>query len=186
MTRPGAVAVLAVVSAVLGGTLALVLGKAVGWVDGDDSRVQTVLVPAPETATPAAETVEGDAAKPLAGNGFDAAELYRKRAAGVVTIYALFGEGGIDDPDVSASQGSGFVASNEGYILTNSHVVTTAGESDPGDTPRAADTVYVQFRDGERVTATIVGDSTGNNGFPRANGNFPRRCAVACSETLST
>ena len=58
---------------------------------------------------------------------------------------------------MTASQGSGFVVSDEGYILTNSHVVTTAGESDPGDTPRAADTVYVQFRDGERVPATVVG-----------------------------
>jgi 2-alkenal reductase len=157
VTRPGAVAVLAVVSAVLGGTLALVLGKAVGWVDSDDGRVQTVLVPTPDTATPAAERAEGGAARPLVGNGFDAAELYRKRAAGVVTIFAVFGEGGIDDPDVTASQGSGFVVSDEGYILTNSHVVTTAGEADPGGTPAAADTVYVQFRDGERVPAKIVG-----------------------------
>jgi 2-alkenal reductase len=157
VTRPGAVAVLAVVSALVGGTLALVLGKAVGWVDGDDGRVQTVLVPTPDTATPAAETVEGDAAKPFVGNGSDAAELYRKRAAGVVTIFALFGEGGIDDPDVSASQGSGFVASDEGYILTNSHVVTTAGESDTDGAASAAETVYVQFRDGERVPAKIIG-----------------------------
>jgi 2-alkenal reductase len=157
VTRPGAVAALAVASAVLGGTLALVLGKAVGWVDDDGSRVQTVLVPTPDDATPAAEDVEGEAAKPLLGNGFDAAELYRKRAAGVVTIFALFGEGGVDDPDVTASQGSGFVVSDDGYILTNSHVVTTAGESGAREAPDAADTVYVQFRDGERVPAKIVG-----------------------------
>jgi 2-alkenal reductase len=157
VTRPGAVAVLAVVSAVLGATLALVLGKAVGWVDDDDAGVQTVLVPTPDDAAPAADRVEGEAAKPLVGNDFDAAELYRKRAAGVVTIFALFGEGGIDDPDVGASQGSGFVVSDEGYILTNSHVVTTAGESGAREDPVAADTVYVQFRDGERVPAEIVG-----------------------------
>jgi S1-C subfamily serine protease len=157
VTRPGAIAVVAVVSAVLGGTLALALGKAVGWVDDDEQRVQTVLVPTPDRGTPAVDNVEGDAAKPLVGNGFDAAELYRKRAEGVVTIFALFGEGGIDDADVSAAQGSGFVVSEDGYILTNSHVITTAGEADVGAPVVAADTVYVQFRDGERVPAEVVG-----------------------------
>ena len=147
----------AVVSAVLGGTLALALGKAVGWVDDDGSRVQTVLVPTPDTATPATDEVEGEAAKPLVGNGFDAAELYRKRAAGVVTIFALYGEGAAGAAGVTASQGSGFVVSEDGTILTNSHVITTAGESEPSETPVAADTVYVQFRDGERVPATVVG-----------------------------
>jgi S1-C subfamily serine protease len=157
VNRPGAIAVVALVAAVLGGSLALVLGKAVGWVDGDggDARVETVLVPTDEPAA-AAETLEGDAARPLVGNGFDAAELYRKRAAGVVTIYALFGEEG-SPADALASQGSGFVVSEEGYILTNSHVITTAGEADVADAPKAADRVYVQFRDGERVPAEIVG-----------------------------
>jgi len=155
VSRPGAIAVVAVVSAALGGTLALALGKAVGWVDDDGRRVETVLVPTPDGAAPAAERVEGDAARPLVGNGFDASELYRKRAAGVVTIFALFGEGSIDD--VTAAQGSGFVVSEDAYILTNSHVITTAGETTGNEAPSAADTVYVQFRDGERVPAEIVG-----------------------------
>ncbi|MET1009141.1 MAG: hypothetical protein ABWY96_03670, partial [Gaiellaceae bacterium] len=117
MSRPGAIAVVAVVSALLGGTLALAFGKAVGWVDDDGSRMETVLVQAQDGATPAADRVEGSAAKPLVGNGFDASELYRKRAAGVVTIYALFGDSP-DDADAAASQGSGFVVSDDGYILT--------------------------------------------------------------------
>ena len=157
MTRPGAIAVVAVVSALLGGTLALALGKAAGWIDDDQGGVQTVLVGTSDEATPAAESGGSAAAKPLVGNGFDAAELYRKRASGVVTIFALFGEDGGAEADGTASQGSGFVVSDDGYVLTNSHVVTTAGEADPGDVPQAADTVYVEFRDGERVPAEIVG-----------------------------
>jgi 2-alkenal reductase len=155
VSRPGVIAIVAVVSAVLGGVFALGFGKAVGWVDDEPGRVQTVLVPSTPGATPAADRVEGDAAKPLVGNGFDASELYRKRAAGVVTIFALFGTEG--DPDAAASQGSGFIVSEDGYILTNSHVVTTAGETDTSDAAVAADRVYVQFRDGERVPAQIVG-----------------------------
>ncbi|MGH3022813.1 MAG: S1C family serine protease [Gaiellaceae bacterium] len=154
MTRPGVIAVVAVVSALLGGTAALALGKAVGWVDDDGEATQTVLVPAANGATPAAARVEEDAAKPLPGTGFDASEIYRKRASGVVTIYALFG--GQDAPG-AAAQGSGFVVSDEGYVLTNSHVITTAGENAAGEEPEAADTIYVQYRDGERVPAEIVG-----------------------------
>jgi S1-C subfamily serine protease len=154
VSRPGAIAVVAVVSAVLGGMFALVFGKAVGWVDDEPDRVQTVLVPSADGATPAADRVESDAAKPLVGNGFDASELYRKRAAGVVTIYALFGNG---SDATAASQGSGFIVSEDGYILTNSHVVTTAGEAGASEPPAAADRVYVQFRDGERVPARVIG-----------------------------
>jgi 2-alkenal reductase len=154
--RPGVVAVIAIVAAMLGGSCALVLGKAVGWLDDDSSQVETVLVSTPDAATPAANPVEGDAAKPLVGNGFDASEIYEKRAAGVVTIYAVFGTEGAQQLQ-SEAQGSGFVVSDDGYILTNSHVITTAGEADETQTPAAASRVYVQYRDGERVAAKIVG-----------------------------
>jgi len=123
--RPGVVAVIAIVAAMLGGSTALVLGKAVGWLDDDSTQVQTVLVPTPDGATPAANPVEGDAGKPLVGNDFDASEIYEKRAAGVVTIYAVFGEQG-GQQLTSEAQGSGFVVSDDGEILTNAHVVTGA------------------------------------------------------------
>jgi S1-C subfamily serine protease len=151
--RPGVI-LLVVLSAVVGGAAALGLGKAVGWVDEGGSRTATVLVPTPDGAAPAAERVEGDAARPLDGNGFDASEIYRKRANGVVTIFALFGG---EDEVGAAAQGSGFVVSEDGYVLTNSHVITTAGEGEPTEAPVAAGTVYVQFRDGERVPAEVVG-----------------------------
>lgn len=154
--RPGVVAVIAIVAAMLGGTSALVLGKAVGWLDDDSPQVDTVLVSTPDGATPAANPVEGDAAKPLVGNGFDASEIYEKRAGGVVTIYAVFGTQG-GQQLASEAQGSGFVVSDDGYVLTNSHVITTAGEADETQTPEAASQVYVQYRDGERVPAKIIG-----------------------------
>jgi S1-C subfamily serine protease len=151
--RPGVI-LLVVLSAVVGGAAALGLGKAVGWLDEGGSRTATVLVSTPDGAAPAAERVEGDAARPLDGNGFDASEIYRKRANGVVTIFALFGG---EDEVGAAAQGSGFVVSEDGYVLTNSHVITTAGEGEPTEAPVAAGTVYVQFRDGERVPAEVVG-----------------------------
>ena len=154
--RPGALAAVAVVSALLGGASVLLLGKATGWID-DEPAEQTILVPSPNGGTPASEElVEEDAAAPLTGNGFDASELYAKRANGVVTVYALF-DGHGQETDAGAAQGSGFVVSDDGYVLTNSHVITTAGEGDPSVEPEAAETVYVQYRDEERVPATIVG-----------------------------
>jgi S1-C subfamily serine protease len=46
------------------------------------------------------------------------------------------------------------VISPKGYILTNSHVITNAGSGGP---VRAADHVYVEFSDVDRVAAKVVG-----------------------------
>jgi 2-alkenal reductase len=155
--RPGVLAVVAVVSALLGGATALVVGKTAGWIDDDAAVTQTVVVAGGNgEATPAGDSVERSAAKPLIGNGFDATEIYSKRAAGVVTIDALF-KGDTGMLDDTAAQGSGFVVSDSGYILTNSHVITTAGETAPNEKPEAAEAVYVQYRDGERVPAKVIG-----------------------------
>jgi S1-C subfamily serine protease len=150
--RPKAVFALSLVSAAAGAAAVLLLAGAAGWVGSRGT--ETVVVgdlgirdsePDPEPQT---------AARPLAGNGFDPASIYEARSAGVVTVYAVL-EDHEDAGD--AAQGSGFVVSEEGYVLTNSHVITDAREGKRASDVRAAETAYVEFSDGDRVEASIVG-----------------------------
>jgi S1-C subfamily serine protease len=113
------------------------IGAAAGWIGGGETVVDAG---APVTATDGAPTAPGT--RPLVGNGFDPAAVYESRADGVVTIYALFP--GHDQGDAGAqAQGSGFVVDDDGTILTNSHVITTVGESEPDVPIEPATQVYV-------------------------------------------
>ena len=154
--RSSLVAIVALVSAFLGGTGALLLGKAVGWVDGE-TVIRPAVVEEVRTGSPArADARPSDAtARPLPGNGFDPATIYAARAPGVVTVISLFA--GHEEGLGPAAQGSGFVVSRRGYILTNAHVVTTAGEGAPTDAVEPATSVFVEFSDGDRVEAKVVG-----------------------------
>jgi S1-C subfamily serine protease len=143
-----ATALLCLFGAVAGAAVALVVAKGAGWLGRDTSTVVVQRLPGGGTAAPVV------AAKPLAGNGFAPAQIYRRRSPGVVTVVSYFGAP--TSPDASAGQGSGFVVAADGTVLTNAHVVTTAGEGSPG-TAKRAQRVYVQFADGDRVTARIVG-----------------------------
>jgi 2-alkenal reductase len=150
--RSSSAAALAVVAAVLGGLAVLVVGKAAGWLDGGATKT-VVITESPSRAGAAAPVV---AAKPLVGNGFEPAQIFRTRAAGVVTIVSYFDSGNV--PDASAGQGSGFVVSAQGVILTSAHVITTAGQPGVAAGKGApAHTVYVEFSDGDRVPARVVG-----------------------------
>jgi S1-C subfamily serine protease len=142
--RPSALAAVAFVAAALGATAVLVVGSLAGWLS-DDGAARTVVVPtaAADTGPRGPDSV----AAPLLGNGFDPARIYASRSKGVVTIYSFFANG-------QRSQGSGFVVSAAGHVLTNSHVVTDAGA---GSTVRAASRVYVVFADGDRIPGSIVG-----------------------------
>src|ERR671939_406048 len=148
--RPAWLATIALLSACLGAVAALAIGRGAGWID--DGSTDTVAVPSPaQPRQVSAQTSVGSSAKPLIGNGFDPAKLYAGRSAGVVTIYAFFGD---QQAATQAQQGSGFVISKRGYILTSSHVITNAGE---GRDVSAAGHVYVEFSDRDRVKARVVG-----------------------------
>ena len=147
--RPQVAIATAIVAAVLGGGAALGIAAGAGWVG---KQTKTVVVNAKGLSKPVALPAAARSnAKPLVGQGFDPARIYAQRSAGVVTIFAVFGDAA--NPTEEA-QGSGFVISPKGYILTNSHVITNAGSSGP---VRAADHVYVEFSDLDRVAAKVVG-----------------------------
>ncbi|HEY2937096.1 MAG TPA: trypsin-like peptidase domain-containing protein [Gaiellaceae bacterium] len=150
--RGAPVVVAALAAAALGAAAALAIARGAGWVgSGHSQTVFLTTTPAPAGAATASSTSRG-AARPLPGNGFDPGLLYRRRSSGVVTVFAYFGDPNSDLGQ--ASQGSGFVVSPEGVILTNSHVITTAGEGGP---THAASRVYIEFVDHDRVAARVVG-----------------------------
>ena len=149
--RPARLATLSLLCAGLGAVTALAIARGVGWVGS--STTQTLVVPPSSQPRAVSErAILRGAGKPLPGNSFDPANLYRERAAGVVTIYAFFGN---EHLATSAAQGSGFVVSSKGYVLTSSHVITNAGEG--GKPVHAASHVYVEFADRDRVGARVVG-----------------------------
>ena len=135
--------VLALGAAVVGGALVLIVAGTAGWLHGDR---KTVVVQETSQAQAAAVSV-----RPAVAGVLDPARVYARRSPGVVTLYAVFSSGN----NTSAAQGSGFVVSRDGLILTNSHVITTAGAGDGNVLP--AGDVFVEFQDRDRVKATIVG-----------------------------
>jgi 2-alkenal reductase len=148
--RPGAVVALALAAAVLGGAVAAVLADRIGLAGGGST--ETVFVSGGSVAQPIEGRVPQTDAKPVLGNGFDPIAIYRSRSAGVVTIYSFFDNRPAGE---HAAQGSGFVVSRRGEILTSAHVVTSGG--DDNREPEGATRVFVAFSDGDRVPARLVG-----------------------------
>jgi 2-alkenal reductase len=142
---PRALAAIVVVAALLGAIAALALGRATGVFE---ESTQTVLV---ETVPSGASAPTAPDAKPSLTRTFDPARIYARSSPGVVTIYALFEPG--EGSDEHAAQGSGFVVSRQGHVLTSAHVVTRR----EGGTLEAASRLFVEFNDRDRVPAELVG-----------------------------
>jgi S1-C subfamily serine protease len=149
--RIGPLAAVAVACALIGAVAALAIGKASGWTGS--SSTTTVFRAAPIQQSVAAPAAVRSNAKPLLGNGFSPSAIYASRSPGVVTIVSSFGS---DPASAQSAQGSGFVVSPRGYILTNSHVITNAGDN-PDAVAKPADRVFVEFQDHDRADAKIVG-----------------------------
>jgi S1-C subfamily serine protease len=142
--RPVAAAVVALAAALVGGAVVYLLGGR----DDDARALPGKVVVAEVDASSAA------ASAPLPRtSGFDPERIYAARSPGVVTLYVYYGGAPYDE--AHAAQGSGFVVSPDGYVLTSAHVVTTAGQG--SDSTTAAKRVYVGFSDGDRVEAELVG-----------------------------
>ncbi len=149
--RPVSLAIAAIVAAVIGGISVLVVGKAAGWLNSGTKKTVVVQTPAVSQAVATPRAALAPSAKPLSGSSFDPSRIYTTRSPGVVTIYAIYG----DSLSAQEAQGSGFVVSPKGYILTNSHVITSAGEA-PGKAT-AANKLFVEFQDRDRIPAKVVG-----------------------------
>lgn len=86
------------------------------------------------------------------GQRFDAATVYRETVPGVISVRSIFGESS-NPLEGRAAGGSGFVLNDDGEIVTNAHVITN-GE---GEDRAPAEQVYVEFYDGNVISAEIVG-----------------------------
>ena len=114
-----------------------------------------------QTATPAATT-----ASPIA-------ELVERVNPAVVTVYNELLMGDMGATGVPAGTGTGFIISDDGYVITNWHVVT------------GGDRYEVVFFDGETRSAELIGsDQVSDLAVLQVEGEMPGVVPLGDSSTL--
>lgn len=88
---------------------------------------------------------------PLAGDGLTPGQVYAQNVDSVVAISSTIQGSGFYGSGESASSGSGFILSSDGYIITNYHVI------------EGASAVSVITHDGTEYPATIIGNDANND-----------------------
>lgn len=143
------VAALCLVCALIGGLGGGAL--AARFLKGDATEATTTSVPVLTAAPTATTTSSSSSSAALSGN--DIYTLGCEQAVGItseVTTTNYFGM-----PTSASVSGSGFIISEDGYIMTNYHVVEDAYEG--------GYTVSVMLHDGTSYTAKIVGFDSDND-----------------------
>ena len=155
------IACLALVCALLGGLIGSALTS--GSLSGRIDELETRLDQNESAVTEVADRQDALAAAPIAVNstgselgGLSAAQIYEqacRQVVGITTDVTFTNFFGMQSS--SAVSGSGFILSEDGYILTNYHVIEYAVQQ---NSP-----ITVMLRDGTKYTATIVGTEQAND-----------------------
>lgn len=152
-------------AAVLIAALSLILASC----GSSDSSTDSAATSTDSTSTTSATTGQtgGDSSTGGSTGGAETAiasgvfaDVYDTAAPGVVTIRSIFSgssSGSVLGGGAQAGQGTGFVISDKGEILTNAHVVTNGEAGGSISNLKPAKEVYVQFPDRNQVPAEIVG-----------------------------
>jgi 2-alkenal reductase len=144
--RPTVVVALCLLAALAGAGGVLFAVESSNW--GDGSSQVIVREPLVRSSLPTTVVI----AKPVVAKGFSPQRIFAERSAGVVTVFSYFRG---KPAGSSLEEGSGFVVDRAGIVLTAAHVIVSAAHSTT--LSAAAREVYVQFKDGDRVRAHIVG-----------------------------